>query len=247
MRPIAELEIIAEIHPQHGGDMGVLREMIRAAKQEGANAVKVQLYDARALLGEAWAYLELSRDQLERIRDWCEQERIELMASVFDAERYGWCRELELPRNKIASRTVKEDPALCAEIVASGKETLVSLGAWDSPDLPFADAPNVRHLYCKSRYPALWEDMSDFPVEFSVRAMAGYSDHTLGLDFCLLAIARGAQIIEKHFSLDKTRTRPTERAHVCSMTPAELAELRRIGGALYRARTHLATLQGPHA
>jgi sialic acid synthase SpsE len=239
MTPDQELQIVAELHPQFGGDMGVLREMVRTARYYGANVVKVQLYDARALLDERWSYLELSRSQFETLRTWCDQERIELMASVFDQNRLEWCRDLDLPRYKIASRTLRDDPGLCDAILSEGKETLVSLGFWDAPALPFADHPRVRHLYCKSRYPALWEDMADFPSDFRAQGLAGYSDHTLGLDFCYLAIAFGARIIEKHFTLDKTRNRDTERAHVCSMTPEELGELRRIGGSLSRTRIAL--------
>lgn len=234
-----ELEIIAELHPQYGGDMGRLREMVREAKVAGADAVKVQLYDARALLGEAWAYLELSRPQLESIRKWCDQERIELMASVFDRERLAWCCDLGMRRLKIASRTLRDDRALCEAILAEGKETIVSLGYWSGPALPFPGCSHVRYLHCRSVYPALWEDMVNFPADFQALGFDGYSDHTLGIDFCLLAIARGADILEKHFSLDKTGGRDTERAHVCSMTPQELRTLRDVGGSLWRARKAL--------
>ena len=239
-----DLELIAELHPQHGGDMGVMREMIRAAKQGGADVVKFQLYDASSLLGDEWSYLELTQAQFETLRVWCDQERIELMASVFDHLRLDWCRDLDVRRYKIASRTAQQDPGLCEAIVAEGKETLISLGMWEHDELPFAGNPLVRHLYCKSKYPAMWDDMGDFPADFPGAGLAGYSDHTLGLDFCYLAISRGARILEKHFTLDKTRNRTTERAHICSMTPEELRELRRVGGSLYRAWATLASVAG---
>ena len=231
-----ELEIIAEIHPQHGGDMGVAREMIREAKRNGADVAKFQLYDAAALLGPAWEYLELTREQVGRLKAWCDQEGIEFMASVFDTERLAWCDELDVARFKIASGTVTKDPALCREVLDRGKETIVSLGHWQGPGKPFGDEARIHYLYCKANYPAFYEDMDDFPVGFEAAGLAGYSDHTLGLEVPLLAIARGARIIEKHMTLDKTQTKATEKAHVCSMTPGELAALRRDGGALYRAR-----------
>jgi sialic acid synthase SpsE len=78
--------------------------------------------------------------------------------------------------------------------------------------------------------------MADFPADFEAEGLAGYSDHTLGLSVCLLAIARGAQIIEKHFTLDKTRGHATEKAHICSMTPEELNTLHTTGGELARVR-----------
>ena len=228
------LEIIAEIHPQHGGSMPVIREMIRQAKQNGADVAKFQFYDAASLLGAAWQYLELSRDDARRIRDWCDEEEIEFMASVFDEERLDWLEELDVRRHKIASPTVVKDPALCDRILSLGKPTIVSLGQWQGAETPFGESDRIAYLYCKSKYPAMLEDMTDFPVDFGAVGLAGYSDHTLGTALCLLAVARGARIIEKHFTLDKMRTIETEKAHICSMTPDELAELRRVGGSLQR-------------
>lgn len=230
------LEIIAEIHPQHGGSMSVAREMIREAKRNGADVAKFQLYDAEALLGPSWRYLELQRDEVAQLRNWCAQEEIEFMASIFDATRLGWCVDLGVERYKIASRTVVEDPDLCREILDLGRETLVSLGLWEGEDKPFGNDPRIRYLYCKASYPALLEDLTDFPRDFPAEGLAGYSDHTLGIEVCLLAIARGANLIEKHMTLDKTQTKDTERAHVCSMTPQELHALSRTARALHRAR-----------
>lgn len=234
-----ELFIVAEIHPQHGGDLGLVREMIRVAKQGGANAVKVQLYDAAELLGKDWSYLEFSREDFEKLRAWCDQERIEFVASVFHRRYLAWCREIDVKFHKIASRTVRDDPELCESILAEGLPTFVSLGMWTEPSLPFGHSEHLHYLYCKSKYPALWEDMHDFPSDFLACDLAGYSDHTLGLEFCYLAIARGAWVLEKHLTLDKTRNRSTERAHICSMTPNELGELRRVGGAIFRAQYEL--------
>lgn len=238
------LEIIAEIHPQHGGDKGVLREMIRQAKLNGADVAKVQLYDADVVLGSnQWDYLELSQADAAQVKAWCDQEEIEFMASVFDRERLGWCQALGVRRYKIASRTVTGDPDLCRAILDTGKPAIVSLGSWARPGKPFAESPQISYLYCKSLYPAFLENMADFPADFPAAGLAGYSDHTIGIEVCLLAIARGAEILEKHFTLDKTRGKPTEKGHICSMLPGELDTLRRTGGPLHRARRALAQLQ----
>ncbi|MDH3728673.1 MAG: N-acetylneuraminate synthase family protein [Myxococcales bacterium] len=106
---------------------------------------------------------------------------------------------------------------------------------WAESGLPFPDSNDVSYLFCRSDYPALLENIPDFPVDFVHGGLAGYSDHTLGIDACLLAIARGARIIEKHFTLNKLAGKPTEKAHICSMTPSELAQLRTVGGGLHRA------------
>ncbi len=229
------LEIIAEVHPQHGGSPFAIREMIREAKRHGADVAKFQLYDAEALLGPEWGYLELTRDDVFRIREWCDEEEIEFMASVFDEERLGWIEEVGVARHKIASGTVKNDRPLCQAILDLKKPTIVSLGHWSQPEKPFGESDRISYLYCKARYPALLDDMGDFPDDFAAAGLAGYSDHTLGTEVSLLAIARGARIVEKHFTLDKMRTKPTEKAHICSMTPDELAELRRTGGSIHRA------------
>ncbi|MCC7165030.1 MAG: N-acetylneuraminate synthase family protein [Anaerolineae bacterium] len=241
-------EIIAELHPQHGGDKGTLREMIRQAKINGAHVAKFQLYDAPTLLGsDAWSYLQLTQEDVAQIKQWCDEDDIEFMASVFDATRLNWLEEIGVQRHKIASRTVTTDIPLCKAILATGKETIVSLGSWALPGKPFGDSDQLQYLYCKSRYPAFLSDMGDLPSDFPGAGLAGYSDHTLGIDVCLLTLARGARLVEKHFTLDKTRGKPTEKGHICSMTPDELLQLAQIGGALYRAQRTIRALQGAHA
>jgi sialic acid synthase SpsE len=235
------IEIIAELHPQHGGNLGTIREMIRVAALNGADVAKFQLYDAPALLGsDKWNYLQLDQPTTARIKQWCDQDGIEFAASVFDEVRFRWCEELGVRRYKIASRTVSQDPALCRRILDTGKPTVISLGMWTGSQLPFGSTQQISYLHCKSAYPAFLEDMRDFPVDFRRAGLAGYSDHTLGLGACYLAIARGAHIIEKHLTLSKTLTKETEKAHICSMTPEELLELRRVGGEIARTARALA-------
>jgi sialic acid synthase SpsE len=213
----------------------VLFEMIRQAREGGADVAKIQLYDAEELLGPQWSYLEVDRDQLRSIKEYCDYVGIELMASVFDRTRLEWCEELRLERYKIASRTVVDDPQLCEEILDLGKVTFVSLGQWSGRGLPFGDRPTVRHLFCVSRYPTLPADLRGFPSDFRAQGLDGYSDHTIGIEWALLAVARGASVIEKHFTLSKEANCATERGHAGSMDLADLALLRRIGDGLLRA------------
>jgi sialic acid synthase SpsE len=239
---MSELLIVAELHPQHGGDLGLIREMIRVAKLNGADVCKFQLYDAVALLGsDQWQYLQLTQDQTAQIKQWCDEDDVEFMASVFDRERLGWCEALGVRRYKIASRTVVGDPDLCHAILDLGKPAIISLGAWTGPGKPYGQSSQIQYLYCKAKYPALMSDLGDFPENFPAEGLAGYSDHTLGIEACLLAIARGASVVEKHLTLDKTRGRPTEKGHVGSMTPEELNDLRRTGGLMFRARRAIET------
>lgn len=237
------LEIIAELHPQHGGNLGTIREMVRQSALCGADVAKFQLYDAEALLGsDRWNYLQLDQVTTARIKGWCEQDDIEFMASVFDERRLGWCEELGVKRYKVASRTAAQDPALCRKILATNKPVIMSLGMWTGADLPFGRSDQVSYLFCKSAYPAFLEDFERFPLDFPSEGLAGYSDHALGNGVCLLAVARGARVLEKHLTLDKTLTKDTEKAHICSMTPPELVELRRVGDDLMRVRAALTKL-----
>lgn len=241
---MSKLEIIAELHPQHGGDKGMIREMIRQAKINGATVAKFQLYDAVTLLGsDQWNYLQFSEADTRQVKDWCDQDDIEFMASVFDFERLEWCKRLNVTRYKIASRTVTADANLCNAILGLGRETIVSLGSWAGKDKPFGTSDRVRYLYCKSKYPAMLEDMVDLPDDFPAEGLGGYSDHTIGIEVALLAIARGADIIEKHFTLDKTRGKSTEKGHIGSMLPDELDTLNRIGGMMHRARRNILAAQ----
>jgi sialic acid synthase SpsE len=218
--------IISELHNQYSGDLALAEQMILQSKTFGAHAVKVQLYDAGQLYGNRRRqYLSLSFDDTRRLKEYADQLHIDFFASFFDEERLGWCLELDFPALKIASITLKRFPDLCRQAVETGKHTLVSLGLyeWKTQPVPF-DASNVEYLYCVAKYPALLEDleMPDFHDSFFV----GYSDHTIGVHASLYAIARGAQVLEKHFTLSPALQKETELAHAGSMTVADLQRIR---------------------
>ena len=82
-------------------------------------------------------------------------------------------------------------------------------------------------LWCCSKYPTFNEDLKKFPKKFSDKDYFGYSDHTIGIETCLMAISRGAKIIEKHFTLDKSNN--TIRDHALSATPSEFRSLVNLG------------------
>jgi sialic acid synthase SpsE len=187
----------------------------------GADVIKVQLYNEQ-FLGPDWDYLVLSRDELAAFAALCEDLGVIWSASIFTADRIEWCEDLGMQVYKIASRTVTEDPALCTRILALGKPTYVSLGAWDAPGVPFADHADVTYLHCVSRYPTLSADLQPRHFDFSGR-VDGFSDHTLGTSAMELAVARGATVLEKHVTFDQRAVRSTERGHAGSITPDQLA------------------------
>jgi sialic acid synthase SpsE len=82
-------------------------------------------------------------------------------------------------------------------------------------------------LWCLSKYPCEPKDLKNLPKNFNNSLYDGYSDHSIGIETCLIAIARGAKIIEKHFTLDKSNT--TIRDHALSATPDEFRLLANLG------------------
>lgn len=220
-----KIEIIAEIGQNHNGDMALARDLIFAAKASGADVAKFQLYDARTLFskeGNEWfAYnckTELTRDQVSELWGECERAGIEFMASVFDTERLAWLEDIGVRRYKIASRSV-HDTALIQALSRTGKPLLVSLGMWEKDAFPeVSSAGGVGFLYCVSKYPTPLSDLHLSKADFE--RYAGFSDHTIGIHAAVVALARGAAVLEKHFTLDKQMYGPD---HAGSMTPDELA------------------------
>jgi len=220
-------EIIAEIGQNHNGDMELAKQLIQHAKNSGADVAKFQLYEARARFpkeGNEWfeynCKTELSRDQIKMLADECARVGIEFMASVFDIERIAWLEEVGMKRYKIASRSIFETDLIDA-VAATGKPMLVSLGKWDRPGLPDIKAKGgVHYLYCIAKYPPALTEVHLGRADFT--RYAGFSDHTIGTAASIAAIARGAQILEKHFTIDKNMYGPD---HQGSATPAELAEI----------------------
>ena len=220
-------EIIAEIGQNHNGDMNLALRLIAEAKAAGASVAKFQVYDARALFpkeGNEWfdynCRTELSRANVEMLARECDRIGIEFMASVFDVERIAWLEAVGVRRHKIASRSVR-DRALVNAISSTGKRVLVSLGMWSDSKFPEIHAKGgADFLYCVSKYPTALSDLHFSNVDFG--KYAGFSDHTIGVNAPMMALARGATIIEKHFTLDKNAYGPD---HSGSMTPEELVTL----------------------
>ena len=225
--------IIAEIGINHNGSLHLAHELIRQAKIAGADIAKFQFYDPYKIFGPHGSHpnadalaqaltVQFGFDEARQLKAWCDQEGIEFMASVFDLERFGWVESLGAERHKIASRAV-QDRELCERILATGRETFVSLGFWPDNRVPY-DRPNARYLYCIPKYPCPFEDVA-LPRAFAESIFDGFSDHTIGIEASLVAVGRGARIVEKHFTLNKGLPGPD---HICSTTPDELAELVRL-------------------
>lgn len=214
---------IAEIGLNHNGNFNNCYEMIKLAKKSGADIAKFQL-GWKSLPNEI-NFLNLER--IKTLKKWTDEFKIELMFSVFNKESLEMVKELNLDKYKIASRTVVGDLNLVREIVDLNKKTYISLGMWDKDHLPIVGKKNIGYLWCKSKYPTEIDDLKNFPKDFRSSNYIGYSDHSIGIDMPLVAISRGAEVIEKHFTLDKTST--VIRDHILSATPDEFKDLVNIG------------------
>lgn len=240
--------IIAEAGVNHNGDIGRALEMIDAAADAGADCVKFQAFEPEKLIArgtEAAAYQTRNTgelDQLEMIRSFalrlkdfetlaerCRTRGIEFLATAFDLEMLGCLVGLGMRRAKIASGELTNKPELiaCAKL---GLPVVVSTGMandeevdWAIAVLREAGAGDITVLQCTSIYPAPPETVNLMAmVAMGTRngVPFGYSDHTLGDHVALAAVALGASIIEKHFTLDRTLAGPD---HQASLTPDELS------------------------
>ena len=226
------LNIISEIGINHNGDIRLVEELIRQSSEGGADFAKFQLYDSVRVFGDkSREKNEFTYSQVKTIVDICKAYGIEFFASVFDEEKLQWCVDLNVRFFKIASRTVINDKALCKNIISCGLPTFVSLGFWDESNLPFVDK-NVSYFNCVSKYPTSILDQKYSTSRKYLGNIVGISDHSYGIANCLYHISKGAQYVEKHFTLDKSMT---GNDHVGSMNLSELKQLREVGDQLYTA------------
>ncbi len=227
-RPI---QVVAEAGVNHNGDLSKAKELIEKAKAANADAVKFQLYDPRKRpdidqhpFKEVLLKSKLTKRMLYELKDICDRNYIEFLCSVFEADKVSWLEDINISRYKIASKSVY-DKELINEILMTGKDIIVSSGMLDAsigwPDnlLEAWVDQRVSYLYCVSKYPATLKDLDLRNTVFSPAQYVGYSDHTIGITACLLAMCRGAKIIEKHFTLDRGADGPD---HILSALPDEL-------------------------
>ena len=254
--------VIAEAGVNHNGDPELALALVEAAAAAGADAVKFQTFRADAVAastapkaayqlaatdaGESQvamlARLELTPDTFAVLKRETERRGLLFLSTPFDRGSVDLLDRLGVHAFKVASPDLT-NLLLLAEIGRTGKPVLLStgIGTLDEVEAGFraliaAGAPGVVVLHCVSDYPAAAEDAN-------LRAMAtmaerlhcpiGYSDHTDGIEIALAAVALGACVLEKHFTLDRSLPGPDQRA---SLEPGEFVELvagvRRVEAAL---------------
>lgn len=221
--------IISELHGQYGGKLAAAEQMILQSKFGGADAAKVQLYspdfDPKSLNGDKPGdFLSLTFGELKGLKEYADMLHIDFFASFFDEERLEWCLKLDFPILKIANWVSVNKRDLAAKAIATGKPVIMSINndIITKEGKPF-DAPNVHYLYTESLYPGMVEElkMPDFQNSF----VEGFSDPTADITAVVYALAHGAKIIEKHFTLDYGWQKTKEKAHFAAMNVDQLRQI----------------------
>ena len=224
------ITIICECGINHLGRLSLVREMIIKAKEIGADIAKFQLYDVDTLFpdGQIMAQginwysevkkTQLSKEQIFKVAEWCKEFGIELMASAFDLERLSWLEEIGVNRYKIASRSIN-DVELIEAIKKTGKQVIASV-PYGTTEHELYRLEQVSPLYCVPEYPA--DPIGYNLKDISWNQYSGISDHTEGIGTAMIAMARGAKIIEKHFTLSRKMPGPDQ---ICSAHPWEMKQL----------------------
>lgn len=228
--------IIAEIGENHLGQMDLACRMIDEAAKAGADIVKFQSYrgaDVREDDPERdwFARVALSDAAHRELKVYAEKQGVEFLSSPFSVERARFlCESLGLRKIKIASSEMLNAPLL--DYVNQYADTVylsTGMATLDEVRQAVSHLTRVRTLailHCVTQYPIEDHEANLLAIPTLAHAfpgrLVGYSDHALGLEACLLAVALGARVIEKHFTLGKTLPGTD---HVLSATPDELAEL----------------------
>ena len=228
--------IIAEIGINHGGDCVLAREMIQAAWETGVDAVKIQTFITRDFLHPShpsYRYdieAEISHAREQELWDFARQKQINLFSTPEEFKSLAYIQQQNPALIKIAAmdfnyRELVQAAASLQKpiILSSGMSTLeeaLRTVRW------VEETGNEQSivLHCVSCYPALPADCNLRAIDTLKRALkcpVGFSDHTAGIHIPLAAVALGANVIEKHFTLDKKMAGPDHR---CSADPAEMRE-----------------------
>ena len=177
--------------------------------------------------------LELSHENHLELMAYCSEKNIKFFSTAFDVEGVNYLNELGLTFFKIPSGEITNYPYLKA-VALCGKPVVMSTGMSTAQEIKEAievlmkfgiQIDKITILHCNTEYPTPMKDVNlkaMLAIQKSFGVQIGYSDHTLGIEVPIAAVALGATIIEKHFTLDRTLPGPD---HVASLEPTELKEM----------------------
>lgn len=240
--------IIAEIGVNHNGSVSIAKEMIDVAAEAGVDCVKFQTFKTENIVtlsakkaeyqeentknaGSQYQMLkslELTKEEFMELKKYCNQKDIKFLSTPFDFESIGFLNQMNMELFKVPSGEVTNLPYLRL-IAKTKKPVILSSGMCELHEIEEAvsilregGCPDISLLQCTTEYPTKFSDVNLKVIEtlkkhFKVRV--GLSDHTEGIEIPIAATALGAEIIEKHFTLDKTMKGPDHKA---SIEPPEL-------------------------
>ena len=243
--------IIAEAGVNHNGSLSLAKNLADKAKEAGADYVKYQTFNPSNMVSKYAAKAEyqkqttdskqsqldmleelmLSYDEFVELKEYCGQIGIGFLSTSFDLDSTEFLARLGCEIWKIPSGEVTNYPYL-VDIARKHQPIILSTGMCDEEDIAAAievlksnGAGKISLLHCTTEYPTPFEDVN-LKAMCTMRDIfgleVGYSDHTRGIEVPIAAVAMGAKIIEKHFTLDKNMKGPDHKA---SLEPDELKQM----------------------
>lgn len=240
--------IIAEAGVNHNGSMALAKKMVEEAKRAGADYIKFQTFVPEKLVsqfaekaeyqkrntGDEQSQLQmleklaLSQADFVELKKYCEVMGIGFISTPFDLESISFLDKLDMDFWKLPSGEITNLPYL--EMIGKTKKKVVlSTGMCEMNEIQEAIAVLEKNgtkdmvvLHCNTEYPTPFSDVNLLAMKQMQEVLKkpiGYSDHTVGIEVPIAAVALGAVVIEKHFTLDKTMEGPDHKA---SLEPNEL-------------------------
>ena len=243
--------IIAEAGVNHNGSFELAKQLVDKAVWAGVDCIKFQTFNSKNLVSaqaqkaeyqkkttdsnesqlDMLRKLELSHEQFTELQTYCNQKGIMFLSTPFDLESIDFLAELGVKTWKIPSGEITNYPFLRA--IAKRKESVImSTGMCTLDEVRNAvgvlnefGTKDITLLHCTTEYPAPYDSvnlnaMLTLKKEFGFNV--GYSDHSNGIEITVAAVAMGATVIEKHFTLDKNMEGPDHKA---SLEPDELKQM----------------------
>ncbi|MBP1925708.1 N,N'-diacetyllegionaminate synthase [Sedimentibacter acidaminivorans] len=240
--------IIAEAGVNHNGSLENAKKLVDKAKESGADCIKFQTFVSKNIVTksackaeyqkqltnndesqlEMLSKLELSFNDFVELQNYCKLKQIEFLSTAFDFDSINFLNSLDMKMWKIPSGDITNLPYLI-KIAKLNKPIILSTGMSTIEDIRNAleilrnnGAGDITVLHCTTEYPAPYKDVNlnaMITIKNSFNVSVGYSDHTRGIEIPIAAVAMGATVIEKHFTLDRNMEGPDHKA---SLEPGEL-------------------------
>lgn len=243
--------IIAEAGVNHNGSFELAKQLVDKAVWAGADCIKFQTFNSKNLVSknaqkaeyqkkatdssesqlDMLKKLELSKVEFIELREYCNQKGIMFLSTPFDLESIDFLASIGVKTWKVPSGEITNYPFLRA--IGKRKESVIMSTGMCSLDevrdaievLKTFGTSDITLLHCTTEYPAPYDSvnlkaMLTLQNEFGFNV--GYSDHTNGIEIPVAAVAMGATVIEKHFTLDKNMEGPDHKA---SLEPEELKQM----------------------